>query len=183
MGEHRRVRKHTSSYLAKLSAQVRQGVLIGLTLAALYCAYAVVLFVLRGAAPFDAHDVTLRMVLATYVACGIAGGVVYGLLHPLADSLLGRTVLGVLIATLVFFGITVATHGLPRSGAARRGRIHSSWARYSGSQSACFGVVSRVVERTVRRSAAATSARSKEVVAGSADRVAIASRLASRILG
>ena len=114
MGEHRRVRRHTSSYLAKLSAQVRQGVLIGLTLAALYCAYAVVQFVLRGAAPFDAHDVTLRMVLATYVACGIAGGVVYGLLHPLANSLLGRTVLGVLIATLVFFGITVATHGLPR---------------------------------------------------------------------
>jgi hypothetical protein len=113
MGEHKRPRREPSLYRTRLGHQLRFGVVVGLALAALYCVYAAVLFVVRGDAPFEKHNVSLRAVLATYVTLGIGGGIAYGLLHPLARSLFGRAVLGVLIATLVFFGITVATDGLP----------------------------------------------------------------------
>jgi len=113
MGEHKRSRRDSSLYRARLGDQLRLGVIVGLAIAALYCAYVVVLFIVRGDAPFDKHNVSLRVVLATYVVSGVLGGIAYGVLHPLAGSLFGRAVLGVLIATLVFSGITVATHGLP----------------------------------------------------------------------
>jgi hypothetical protein len=53
-------------------------------------------------------------------------------LHPLARSLFGRAVLGILIATLVFFGITVADAGFRAIGAAHCGSSRSSWVDYSG---------------------------------------------------
>jgi hypothetical protein len=81
--------------------------------AALYSAYVALLFVLRGETPFAAHGVTLSQVLATYVASGLVGGILYAVLHPLRNKLLGRVILGVVVASLVFFGIGVATEGLP----------------------------------------------------------------------
>ena len=113
MGEHKRTRRAQSSYFAHLNDRLRLGLIGGLALAALYCAYALVLFAVRGNAPFEKNEVTLPLVLATYLSSGIAGGVTYGVLHPFGRTLFGRAVLGVLIATFVFFGITVATHGLP----------------------------------------------------------------------
>jgi hypothetical protein len=113
MGEHRRPRTRSSQYGAQLGKQLRQGVIAGLALAGFYCAYSLVLFVIRGDAPFEKNEATLPIVLATYVSSGVAGGVAFGLLHPLTRSLPGRAVLGMLLATLVFFGITVATDGAP----------------------------------------------------------------------
>lgn len=113
MGEHKRPRRAQSTYLAQLNERLRFGVLVGLALAALYCTYALALFAVRGNAPFAKNEVTLPLVLATYAASGIAGGVAYGVLHPLGRTALGRVVLAVLIGTLVFFGITVVTEGLP----------------------------------------------------------------------
>jgi len=113
MGEHKRPRRESSLYRTRLGDELRLGVVVGLALAALYCAYVTVLFAVRGNAPFEKQNVSLRAVLATYVVSGIGGGIAYGVLHPLARSLFGRAVLGILIATLVFFGITVATDGLP----------------------------------------------------------------------
>jgi hypothetical protein len=113
MGEHRRPRRTQSLYFAQLNDRLRLGLIGGLALAGLYCAYALVLFAVRGNAPFEKNEVTLPVVLATYLFSGIAGGVAYGVLHPLGHTLLGRVVLGVVIASLVFFGITIATDGLP----------------------------------------------------------------------
>ena len=70
----------------------------------------------------------MPLVLATYVGSGIVGGVAYGVLHPLGRTVLGRVVLAVLIGTLVFFGITVATDGLP-----------SNWSRDSWEQTVILG--------------------------------------------
>jgi hypothetical protein len=114
MGEHKRTRRHTSQYLIALPSQLRLGVVVGLALAALYCAYVLVLFAFEGPRPFDAHDVSLGAVLLTYVAGGVFGGLLYGLLHPMARFLVGRAILGVAITTLVFVGIGVATEGLPQ---------------------------------------------------------------------
>ena len=119
-----------SAYFAQISDRVRFGVLVGLALAALYCAYALALFAVRGDAPFAKNEVTMPLVLATYVASGIVGGVAYGVLHPLGRTVLGRVVLAVLIGTLVFFGITVATDGLP-----------SHWSRESWEQTVILGAL------------------------------------------
>ena len=100
-------------YLAHLNDRLREGLIVGLAFAALYCAYALVLFAVGGSAPFAKHGVTLPLVLATYLTSGAAGGIAYGVLHPFGRTLFGRAVLGVLIATLVFFAITIATDGLP----------------------------------------------------------------------
>jgi hypothetical protein len=128
MGEHKRPRRAQSTYFAHLYERLRLGVLVGLALAALYCAYALALFAVRGSAPFAKNEVTLPLVLATYAASGIAGGVAYGVLHPLGRTMVGRVVLAVLIGTLVFFGLTVATDGLP-----------SHWTRDSWEQTVILG--------------------------------------------
>jgi hypothetical protein len=49
-------------------------------------------------------------------------------LHFLARTLIGRALLGVLIATLAFLGITIATDGLP-----------GQWARASWEQPVILG--------------------------------------------
>ena len=128
MGDHKRSRRVQSTYFAQLNDRLRFGVLVGLALAALYCTYALALFVVRGNAPFEKNEVTLLLVLATYAASGIAGGVAYGVLHPLGRTVVGRVVLAVLIGTLVFFGITVATDGLP-----------THWTRDSWKQTVMLG--------------------------------------------
>jgi hypothetical protein len=119
MGEHKRPRRHVSLYKTRLRQELRLGVLVGLGLSALYCAYALVLFALRGNAPFEANDVPLAGVLATYVAGGLAGGTIYGLLHPFARFALGRALLGAVIGTIVFCGIYIVTDGLPHHWARR----------------------------------------------------------------
>ena len=73
MGEHKRSRRVQSAYFAQLNERLRFGVLVGLALAALYCTYALVLFAVRGNAPFEKNEITLPLVLATYAASGIAG--------------------------------------------------------------------------------------------------------------
>jgi hypothetical protein len=113
MGEHKRRGVRRSRYLNELGTHTQLGVLVGLAMAALYCAIALFIFLLRGSVPFDRNEVTLSALLATYVAAGLAGGLVYGLLHPLGRSLPGRVVLGVVIAAVVYAGVSVAVKGPP----------------------------------------------------------------------
>src|SRR5687767_16029003 len=119
MGEHKRPRKNVSLYGTRVRQELRLGILVGLGLAGLYCAYAVALFALRGNTPFEAHNVPLAGVLAAYVAGGVAGGTMYGLLHPFARFALGRAFSGAVIGTIVFCGIYIVTEGLPHHWARR----------------------------------------------------------------
>jgi hypothetical protein len=112
VGEHKRARR-TSHYRAVLGREVRSGVTGVLGVAGVYCLYAVSLFALRGARPFDRNDTTLASVLAAYVAAGALGGAAVGLLHPLRQSLPGLVVVTTVCATLAFFAVTVATDGSP----------------------------------------------------------------------
>ncbi len=112
MGEHKRPRA-PSQYRVTLGQELRKGVSAGLIMAGLYCSYVLVLYVLRGAAPFENYDITLGAVMAGYIASGLLGGVAYGLLNPLRHTLLGKLVLGVVIASLVFFAVTITMSGPP----------------------------------------------------------------------
>jgi Mg/Co/Ni transporter MgtE len=102
-----------SEYRAAVGREVRSGALIGLVMAAFYCAYVIILYAVSGPAPFERHHTTLATVLASYAASGLFGGFVYGLLHPLRRALPGQLVVGTVIATLVVLNINIAREGPP----------------------------------------------------------------------
>jgi hypothetical protein len=115
LGEHRRGRR--SIYRIGLKWELVKGLELGLAMAGIYCAYAVVLFVARGASPFERNGTTLFEALAAYLASGAAGGLLYGALYPLRRSLAGQLLIGVAIAALAFLCIGVASEepaGAPR---------------------------------------------------------------------
>jgi hypothetical protein len=113
VGEHKRRGPRKSEYWAVLQREVQFGVLFGLIMASLYCAYVTVLYVIAGPSPFERRHTTLVAVLVVYTVSGLGGGLLYGLFHPLRRSLLGQLVVGTLIAMLVFFNIVISRSGLP----------------------------------------------------------------------
>jgi hypothetical protein len=113
VGEHRRRGPRKSEYRAALTREVRFGVLFGLIMASLYCAYVTVLYVIAGPSPFERRHTTFVAVLVAYAASGLGGGLLYGLLHPLRRSLPGQLVVGTFISMLVFFNIGISRSGLP----------------------------------------------------------------------
>jgi hypothetical protein len=115
LGEHRRARR--SEYRAGLKWELVKGLELGLILAGIYCAYAVALFVLRGASPVERNGTTLLKAVGAYLAGGAGGGFLYGLLYPLRRSLPGQLGVGVGIATVAFLCIGVAAE--EPAGAAR----------------------------------------------------------------
>jgi len=111
MGEHKRQKQ--SEYLARLPRELREAVSYGGWMAAIYCAYAVFVYLMRGPAAFARLDTSFVSALAAYLFAGLPRGALIGFLYPLKRSLLGQFVLGILVAHLAFFGIIVATSGLP----------------------------------------------------------------------
>lgn len=80
-------------------------------MATFYSAYAIILYVLRGPQPFRESGATLQSALLAYYSAGLIGGLLVGILWPIADGLLGRLVMGMIVG-LVFFGcIEVAVSG------------------------------------------------------------------------
>ena len=110
MGEHRRPRQPASTIPARRA--LKEGLVLGLVFAALYSAFAIALFSLRGSVPFDHHGTSLGAVLLTYVGCGIAAGGVFGLSYRIRQLLVGQFVVGVVLAMIVFFGISIGADGL-----------------------------------------------------------------------
>jgi hypothetical protein len=86
-------------------------ILAGVTLAVLYALYAVVLYVFRGQAAFDAVGATLAQVIASYFAGGILGGVAVGLLWPLSRHREGAIVIGIVTAFIIFSAVRFASVG------------------------------------------------------------------------
>ena len=90
---------------------LRVGVLLGLVGATLYSAYAGVLFLLNGPGTFERNGATLQTVVLTYYAAGTLGGLTVGALWPLARSLPGTILIGVCVALIFFFCVSVAVDG------------------------------------------------------------------------
>jgi hypothetical protein len=94
-----------------MRVNLRTSVLVGFIMATCYAIYAVVVYAVRGPAPFAAHGVSLQIVLLTYYAAGILGGLVVGVMLPVARNSVGALLVGVVIGLIVFFCIEVASSG------------------------------------------------------------------------
>lgn len=110
MGEHKRLRRTKEP--GALRYALKEGALLGGIFAALYSAYAIGLFVVLGSAPFERNGTTLGVVLISYVACGLAAGAVFGASYRLRRQFVGQFVVGVILAMIVFFGISIAADGV-----------------------------------------------------------------------
>lgn len=88
------------------------GIRWGLAFAAVYCLYALGLFVARGSSHFERQDVTLPLLLAAYIFGGLLGGAIVGLLRPLTRSRLGSVFVGLSTAIPVAVGFRMADAGV-----------------------------------------------------------------------
>ena len=94
--------------------RARSGALFGLGMAAIYVAYVVVLYLLRGSAPFDKLHTSLLVVILSYVILGPVAGAVVGFLQPLAATRIGSMFVAFVGASVVYFGIGIAMSGPPQ---------------------------------------------------------------------
>jgi hypothetical protein len=70
-----------------------------------------VLYLLNGAAPFEAKGVTFGGIVLTYYVTGAVAGALVGLLSPLVHSRFGAMLVGWLAAFFVFVGIGLNMFG------------------------------------------------------------------------
>ncbi len=96
-----------------LLGNLRWGIGLGLIFAALYSLYVAILFLIVGTEPFDKHHTTVLTVIATYLAGGVTGGAFVGAMRPYTDSRLVAIFVGMVAAFFVFFGVGVASQGMP----------------------------------------------------------------------
>jgi hypothetical protein len=96
-----------------MTDRIKECVVIGLVFACFYSLYVCGLYLLEGSAPFTRLGTTLGVVIGTYFFGGISGGVAVGVLKPLARWRVGAILVGIVAAFFVFFGIAVASDGLP----------------------------------------------------------------------
>ena len=80
-------------------------------MATIYAIWALGLLLLSGDESFSKHETSLGVVLLTYYAAGTVGGALVGGMLPLARTLPGRVVLGLLAAFIVFFCVVTAVEG------------------------------------------------------------------------
>jgi hypothetical protein len=81
-------------------------------MATLYSLYVLVVYAFHGNEPLASNGVSLLGIIGAYYAGGITGGIVVGLLLPLAQWRAGATVIGIAAAFFVFLGIGVAVDGV-----------------------------------------------------------------------
>jgi hypothetical protein len=82
--------------LKQIGEDVRTCATLTLLVAAGFVAYALLLFLIRGHAPFDANGTTLPAVMLAYLFGGILSGVSLGLFLPIGRTRAGAMLLGVL---------------------------------------------------------------------------------------
>jgi hypothetical protein len=91
-----------------MRGNLRSGLEWGAAFAAVYSGYAVLLWLVRGAAPFRGAETTLPKVLAAYFAAGLVGGGLFGLCLPLGRTRPGAALLGLLIGVPVMYAMVLA---------------------------------------------------------------------------
>lgn len=94
--------------MSGLLHRCRTGVGFGLVLASIYSAYVIVVFVASDGAVFERRGLSLGSTLLTYLAGGIVGGILYGVLAPLARWRFGAFMVGYIVAIPVCLGAAVA---------------------------------------------------------------------------
>src|SRR5690242_13396711 len=106
MGEHKTDPQMHSTYRRKLSRELRLGVVVGLVTAVGFSAFATLAYLVVGPQSDSGLDATsLGAVVGAYLACGLLLGVVYGLLHPLKETLWGSAILGATCGILLYGGV------------------------------------------------------------------------------
>lgn len=83
------------------------GIVVGGAMAIPACLVALLIYLLKGSAPFDQYGLTLMDVLLIYAFGGVAGGALGGSLLPLATWRIGAVLLGGLSAVPMFFAIAM----------------------------------------------------------------------------
>jgi len=89
------------------------GLGLGLVFAAVYSLYVAVLYLAEGSQPFDNLHTSLSKVIAIYAIGGVTAGTVVGLMRPYLRIRLVAILVGIMAAIVVFFGIAVASQGMP----------------------------------------------------------------------
>lgn len=84
---------------------------LAMFLAAALCAYALLLYLVRGAAPFARHGTTLGEVLLAYVIGMALAGVIVGLLLPFARHRWGAPLVGAVAFMPFYASVRVAMDG------------------------------------------------------------------------
>ena len=85
--------------------------MLGWLIATAFSLYVLILYALRGPAPFEANETTLSATIAAYYAGLTASGIVLGLVLPLARWKLGAALLGFLALIPLYGVIMFSLHG------------------------------------------------------------------------
>lgn len=91
------------------------GIRLGLTFAAVFSAWIVILIVLNGSLTLrlrGGYTANALTVIAAYLWGGMAAGAIVGLARPLGRNRVGAALIGVLAAAPVYAGMRVAVEGL-----------------------------------------------------------------------
>ena len=93
--------------------RARSGALLGLGMATLGALYVLVLYLVRGQAPFERHGATVWAIILSYYAAGIVAGGCLGVLWPLRRSREGAAILGAVGGFVVYAAVGVMRAGAP----------------------------------------------------------------------
>jgi hypothetical protein len=116
--------KRKGRSMDSLGRRVSTGLRWGMRYAVVFSLMAVVATFVKGPAVLVPYRLTIGGIVALYLAMGLIGGVVFGVLMPLGRSLWGSVLLGLLVAIPVAF--LVAVFVVPEGGY-RRGEFLWCW--------------------------------------------------------
>lgn len=92
-----------------LLQNVRDGIRRGVTIAAGFSGFLLIMALLRGSVVYDRYGgITTWQAIAFYFGAGIAGGALFGLLRPIQHRYAGKLVTAYLLLFLVYGGGSVA---------------------------------------------------------------------------
>lgn len=93
--------------------RIGTSVIVGIVMATLYSLWVTVVYYLGGPSALAEHNLTLPMAVATYYFAGAIGGLIVGVMLPLARHPLGAILVGIVVGFVAFFSMGVATKGMP----------------------------------------------------------------------
>jgi hypothetical protein len=83
----------------------------GLVMATLYSVYVMLLYSFNGPSSVESNGVSIGNIVLVYYVGGTLGGLIVGGLWPLLRWRLGATLVGIVVAFVVFVGVIMASDG------------------------------------------------------------------------